>query len=96
VVETGAAAQVFGSPLHPYAAALSAAFPRVGDPAARFAPSGLPGDPPDPAELPQGCVFAPRCPHAVDACRDTDPPLERYPDGRRAACLRIGEMEPVG
>ena len=39
-------------PLHPYAGALSAAFPKVGDPAARFAPAGLPGDPPDPRRPP--------------------------------------------
>ena len=50
VVEEGPADQMFTAPLHPYTAALSAAFPRVGDPAARFAPSGLPGDPPDPRD----------------------------------------------
>ena len=51
VVEEGPAEQVFSEPLHPYSGALSAAFPRVGDPAARFAPAGLPGDPPDPRNL---------------------------------------------
>ena len=67
VVEAGTAEQVFTDPLHPYAAALSGAFPRIGDPAARYAPAGLAGDPPDPRELPEGCSFAPRCPRAVDA-----------------------------
>ncbi len=43
VVERGRPTQVFDAPLHPYAAALSAAFPQVGDPAARFAPAGLAG-----------------------------------------------------
>ena len=57
VVEQGPSKLVFGEALHPYAAALSAAFPRVGDPAARFAPSGLPGDPPDPADLPPGLLL---------------------------------------
>jgi peptide/nickel transport system ATP-binding protein len=90
VVESGPAAQVFARPLHPYASALSAAFPRVGDPAARFAPAGLPGDPPDPRNLTQGCSFAPRCARAADECLPAEPPLARYEEGRQAACVRIG------
>ncbi len=39
VVETGTAKQIFSDPQHPYTRALSAAFPRIGDRAARFAPS---------------------------------------------------------
>jgi peptide/nickel transport system ATP-binding protein len=91
VVESGTAEQVFTRPLHPYAAALSAAFPRVGDPAARYAPAGLAGDPPDPRDLPQGCSFAPRCPLAVDACRAEEPPMTTHADRRQAACIRVGE-----
>ena len=41
---------------------------RIGDPASRLAPRGLPGDPPDPADLPTGCPFHPRCPVALDEC----------------------------
>jgi peptide/nickel transport system ATP-binding protein len=96
VVEEGPAQRVFAGPLHPYAGALSAAFPRVGDPAARFAPAGLPGDPPDPRDLPEGCSFAPRCPRAASVCLAEEPPLTPYPDGRAAACVRIGSsVEPV-
>jgi peptide/nickel transport system ATP-binding protein len=91
VIESGPADQIFGSPLHPYAAALSAAFPKVGDPAARFAPSGLPGDPPDPKDLPPGCAFAPRCPRVIDACSDAVPPLISHGPNRAAACIRVAE-----
>ncbi len=91
VVEHGPADQLFTAPLHPYTAALSAAFPRVGDPAARYAPSGLAGDPPDPRELPPGCSFAPRCPRVVDACREAEPPLLEHVAGRAVACIRVGE-----
>jgi peptide/nickel transport system ATP-binding protein len=91
VVEQGPAKHVFADPLHPYSAALSASFPRVGDPAARFAPSGLPGDPPDPADLPPGCAFAPRCPRAVDACTAAVPELRAFPGDRDAACIRVGQ-----
>jgi len=91
VVETGTSDQVFTDPLHPYARALSSAFPRIGDPAARYAPAGLAGDPPDPRDPPEGCTFAPRCPLAVDACREAEPPLLPFPDDRQAACIRVGE-----
>jgi peptide/nickel transport system ATP-binding protein len=91
VVEEGPADQVFTAPLHPYSGALSAAFPRIGDPAARFAPAGLPGDPPDPRNLPRGCSFAPRCPRAAEVCLPAEPPLTTQGPGRAAACVRIGE-----
>jgi len=91
IVETGSSEEVFTRPLHPYAASLSAAFPRIGDPAARYAPAGLPGDPPDPRDLPAGCTFAPRCPRAVDRCREAEPALEGHGEGRLAACIRVGE-----
>jgi peptide/nickel transport system ATP-binding protein len=90
VVEEGPAHQIFSEPLHPYSGALSAAFPRVGDPAARFAPAGLPGDPPDARNLPGGCSFAPRCPRAAEVCLPAEPELTAYHD-RMAACVRIGD-----
>jgi peptide/nickel transport system ATP-binding protein len=91
VVEEGPAGQIFTAPLHPYSGALSAAFPRVGDPAARFAPSGLPGDPPDPRQLVEGCSFAPRCSRAIAVCLRAEPELLAYGD-RAAACVRIDEQ----
>jgi len=90
VVESGPADAVFTDPLHPYTQALSGAFPRIGDPAARYAPAGLKGDPPDPRELPPGCSFAPRCPLAVDECSAAEPPLVEVTPGRPVACIRVG------
>jgi peptide/nickel transport system ATP-binding protein len=94
VVEEGPAGEVFTRPLHPYSGALSAAFPRIGDPAARFSPSGLPGDPPDPRNLTRGCSFAPRCPRAAEICLPAEPPLTTHGEGRAAACVRIGDDAP--
>jgi peptide/nickel transport system ATP-binding protein len=88
VVEHGPADKVFSDPMHPYTHALSASFPRIGDPRARFAPAGLPGDPPDPAELPAGCTFHPRCPRRFDACDHVVPEL-RGDATRAAACLLV-------
>jgi peptide/nickel transport system ATP-binding protein len=88
VIEHGPADKVFTDPLHPYAAALAASFPHIGDLAARYAPSGLPGDPPDPTELPSGCSFHPRCPQRFEDCDRVVPEL-RGDDTRAAACLLL-------
>ncbi|MEV8454241.1 ABC transporter ATP-binding protein [Streptomyces sp. NPDC052095] len=89
VVEEGPAAEVYEHAHHPYAKALSGAFPRIGDPASRFAPRGLPGDPPDPAALPGGCTFHPRCPAAVESCASEDQELRTVGAGRRVACALV-------
>ncbi|MFE5620215.1 ABC transporter ATP-binding protein [Streptomyces sp. NPDC056463] len=90
VVEEGPARQVYDAAEHPYGRALSSAFPRIGDPASRRAPRGLPGDPPDPADLPAGCAFHPRCPAAVEVCGEQDQELREAGAGRRAACVHVG------
>ncbi|MGW0122848.1 ABC transporter ATP-binding protein [Streptomyces sp. NPDC003327] len=90
VVEEGPARQVYEAAAHPYGRALSSAFPRIGDPASRRAPRGLPGDPPDPADLPGGCAFRPRCPVAVEECAEEDQHLREAGAGRRAACVHVG------
>ncbi len=96
VIEQGAAFDLFARPRHPYTTALAAAFPRVGNHAARYAPAGLPGDPPDPRDLPSGCTFHPRCARAVDACSGHDPRLLSIDDGERAvACIRVTQEVPV-
>jgi peptide/nickel transport system ATP-binding protein len=91
IVEEGAASDVFARPLHPYAKALAGAFPRIGDQAFRYAPAGLPGDPPYPGDLPSGCPLHPRCPMATDVCSTVEPILTRHGD-REAACHRAGEV----
>jgi peptide/nickel transport system ATP-binding protein len=89
VVERGPARAVFRDARHPYSAALSAAFPRVGDEASRLAPSGLAGDPPDPSDLPGGCSFHPRCPAVREVCPTVEPRLWPAGDSRSAACVLV-------
>ncbi|GAA3824093.1 ABC transporter ATP-binding protein [Streptomyces chiangmaiensis] len=89
VVEEGPARQVYDDARHPYGRALSEAFPRIGDPASRFAPRGLPGDPPDPAALSSGCAFHPRCPVALDVCATQDQSLREAGAERQAACVHV-------
>ncbi|MFC9634639.1 ABC transporter ATP-binding protein [Streptomyces mirabilis] len=94
VVEEGPARQVYEAARHPYGKALSAAFPRIGDAASRFAPRGLPGDPPDPSALPSGCTFHPRCAVALDSCATEDQALRESGAGRWAACVHAGVTVP--
>lgn len=89
IVEQGPAEDVFDHPQHPYAGALAGAFPRIGDTRYRYSPSGLPGDPPFPGDLPSGCTFHPRCPVAVDRCATTEPALVSH-GGHQTACLLVG------
>ncbi len=96
IVEEGPARDVFEHPIHPYTRALSGAFPTIGDQASRFAPRGLPGDPPFATDLPPGCPFHPRCPIAIDDCKRIDVRLETVAPGRNAACLRAKEAVTVG
>jgi peptide/nickel transport system ATP-binding protein len=88
IVEIGDSRPMMAEPRHPYTRALSSAFPAIGDPASRLAPSGLAGDPPDPRTTPPGCPFEPRCPEAFDDCRTAD--VELWPAGSgHAACLKV-------
>jgi peptide/nickel transport system ATP-binding protein len=95
VVEEGPAADVFRTPVHPYTAALAAAFPTIGDRASRMMPTGLRGDPPDPTDLPAGCPFAPRCDRVVDSCHATDVELMVAAPSRTAACVHVGTPTEV-
>jgi peptide/nickel transport system ATP-binding protein len=89
IAEQGPNDKVFADAAHPYTRALAAAFPVIGDPAFRMRPSGLPGDPPDPRDLPSGCPFHPRCSEAIEICPRT--PVELWPAGelREAACVHV-------
>ena len=89
IVEEGPAHQVFTEAKHPYAEALAWAFPIIGDPRTRLSPRGLPGDPPDPAKIPSGCSFHPRCAVAQEQCSTREMTLWPAGDRRRAACVRV-------
>jgi oligopeptide/dipeptide ABC transporter ATP-binding protein len=84
VVETGTLADVLGSPAHPYTRLLLAAMPTARHRVAAL--PVIPGTMPDPAALPPGCRFHPRCPAAADRCRAEAPPPAALPGGRMARC----------
>ena len=95
LVELGDTADVFGSPIHPYTAALLSSFPSIkGE---KRSLENLPGEPPNLVQPPTGCRFHPRCPRATDVCRWEDPPRTDVGD-HWAACwhpLGLPDQAPV-
>jgi oligopeptide/dipeptide ABC transporter ATP-binding protein len=89
VVEAGPVARIFSAPAHPYTRALLESIPRMRDGRARL--TAIEGQPPDPAALPPGCAFHPRCPSVTDPCRREAPPELAVADGHRARCWLVGE-----
>jgi oligopeptide transport system ATP-binding protein len=85
IVEVGSTADVFRTPLHPYTRALLDSVP-VPDPRVPHHRSSLSGDIPDPKDPPQGCHFNPRCPLAIDKCRQVYPELIEHMPNHYAAC----------
>lgn len=91
VVEEGPVAGLLSAPAHPYTRALVAAAPELGRPDKPLDP--VPGQPPAPDDLPPGCHFAPRCPHAAPRCRRDPMPLRDFGEGR-VRCVRAEELQP--
>jgi len=89
LVEAGPVRTIFDAPAHPYTRALIESIPRFGDTAGRL--TAIEGQPPDPAALPPGCAFHPRCPLAIERCRAEAPPETRVAAQHRARCWLAAE-----
>ncbi|MCG6122552.1 MAG: ABC transporter ATP-binding protein [Microvirga sp.] len=92
VVEEGAADAIFDHPRHPYTQALAAAIldPFEEEPVI----TALQGSPPDMADLPSGCRFAPRCAHVHARCVEEAPPMIPLGPGSGSRCwLHAAETE---
>lgn len=82
IVEYSDTRTIFKNPRHPYTKGLLNSIPQVGH-KRRLVP--IEGAIPDPFEVPQGCAFAPRCPHAMPQCRE-EPQLLEIESGHRVSC----------
>ncbi len=87
IVELTDKRRLFTTPLHPYTEALLAAAP-IPDPKKKRERLIIQGDVPSPAKPPPGCHFHTRCPFAISACRELDPPLLEVSPGHHVACIR--------
>ncbi|HUA77968.1 MAG TPA: oligopeptide/dipeptide ABC transporter ATP-binding protein [Acetobacteraceae bacterium] len=85
IVEAADRRSLFARAWHPYTQALLSAVP-VPDPAARRRRTILKGDVPSPVNLPTGCRFHTRCPHAFARCRSEEPELRPVGDAQWVAC----------
>jgi peptide/nickel transport system ATP-binding protein len=86
IVEEAPANQLFADPVHPYAQGLIGALPPLDGPRRRL--TAIPGTVPDPARMPDGCAFAPRCALAEEACGIVAPSLAPIAEDRAVACVR--------
>ena len=92
IVEAAPVDALFEAPAHPYTRGLLDSIPSLDD--ARDRLYTIPGMLPNPASLPRGCRFAPRCAWHVEACDAGLPPLEAVAPGHDAACIRRAELAP--
>lgn len=86
IVEYGTLEQVFDKNLehHPYTTGLFNCIPDLASDKARLDP--IPGLTADPAHLPDGCYFSPRCSRCTDECRSKHPAKHRLPNGQMISC----------
>ena len=87
-VEQAPAETLFAASRHPYTAALQRSVPRIDAPLPERMAS-IPGNPPNPAELPPGCAFAPRCALRTERCTEAVPPLRTVGAGHCVACCLL-------
>jgi peptide/nickel transport system ATP-binding protein len=88
IVEEASGNEIYHQPRHPYSYGLLHSFPPLHGPRREL--QGIPGSPPDLQNLPSGCPFRTRCPHAMPECAEIHPVLEPTAlgeDRRTVACL---------
>jgi peptide/nickel transport system ATP-binding protein len=98
IMEYGTAVQIFRHPAHPYSMGLMASFPTIammrmkaGEKRPRI--RGIPGDSPDPTNIPPGCPFHPRCAFAVEKCAIAVPEYREVEPRHWIRCHRWGKIE---
>ncbi len=84
IVEGADVREVFHNPKHPYTQGLMNSIPSLVSKKERLTP--IKGVVPDPFDVPAGCGFEPRCPHAMEICKTKVPPLKEVAPGHTAAC----------
>lgn len=84
--------QIFKQPLHPYTRGLLDSVPRLGQRKDQNPLQGIPGQVPRLADFPNACVFAPRCPLAIDLCWNERPSWDAPSADRHVRCHRWREI----
>jgi peptide/nickel transport system ATP-binding protein len=92
LMEEGSSYDVFKRMLHPYTLGLLGCVPRVDRDKRDIVLHAIPGYIPRPDDLPEGCIFAPRCPGAQPACRAARPPRVEAEPAHLTACRRWPDL----
>jgi peptide/nickel transport system ATP-binding protein len=92
VMEDASAADLFRQPLNPYTLSLLSSLPRVDVTRERGGLRTIPGNLPSRGNLPVGCIFATRCPFAIEICHQVKPPLDSAAPDHFVSCHRWHEI----
>lgn len=95
LIELGKSKEILEQALHPYTKGLVRSFPTIHGPKVRL--EGIPGNPLNLLDTPEGCYFQARCARCIDSCRAQQPPLIAYQGNpeRLVACPRVEEEVSV-
>jgi len=92
LMEDASVGDLFHHSLHPYTLSLLECVPRIGQRKTAMTLPTIPGHIPSLSDMPHACVFAPRCPAAIDICHTVKPPIEEAAPGHRVKCHRWREI----
>ncbi len=85
IIEYGSKEEIFDYPTHPYTVGLFGSIPKIHQDVDRL--DSIPGMPPNPADLPKGCHFHPRCGRCTEPCSQTAPQMVEVRPGHFVRCL---------
>jgi peptide/nickel transport system ATP-binding protein len=94
LVEEGATAEIFNNPRHPYTVGLLRCLPTRGRRKSDGPLQTIAGALPALGSITKGCVFAPRCPLAEEACRAANPPFMEVTAGHHSRCIHYDQVIP--
>ncbi len=90
IVEYGSLRDIFKTPAHPYTLGLFNSIPSLTREERRLKP--IAGMMPDPADLPEGCYFSPRCPYATEECMGRHPEAVQLSDSHQVRCFHCNQV----
>lgn len=95
IVEEASTSEIFHNPLHPYTKGLLDSLPSREEPPSssqgkKRRLKTIPGQVPDPSNLPSGCKFHPRCPKVIEECKPEEPSLREIVKNHWVRCIRVG------
>lgn len=91
VIEEAPVIELFKNPMHPYTEGLMKSKPSLDKDEDRL--YSIPGQVPNPINMPEECYFCARCPKAIDICRMQQPPIREITPGHKVACFLYGEVK---